>query len=99
MSYIFGFLVFLLVLDVYIMWYRNNEVRELRLNYISRIAKTFKEDNRLGRSWEWRFEVFDSVSYYEMLFKFCVPLDEFYEDKSFLDPEATDPKLRTSPAP
>lgn len=91
MSAFLGILVFLMILNIYLMR-RNKQVLDLQLEYINKVSAAAKEDLRLGRPWEWRYEALESVSQLEMLLKFCVPLKKFYKDKSFLDPSATNPK-------
>lgn len=86
-----GFLLFSVLLLIYLVR-RNEELGRLRQDYHKRIESAEETDILLGRPHEWRYEAFDRVGYHEMLFKFCVPLDDFYKDKSFLDPSAMKPK-------
>jgi hypothetical protein len=55
---------------------RNQSVLHYRLRLINVVFS--------HRDYEWRRDVFNSVSYERMVFQFWKPLDRFYPDKSFL---------------
>lgn len=65
------------VLWAAILLVRNNMVFNYRKELISSL---FEFDD-----WQWRRDVFMSVGYQEMVFKFWRRLDSFYPDKSFIN--------------
>lgn len=78
-------IVCLIVLAVYsLVMVRNALVLRYRTNLLDKVS-TLAQSEAYG-AWEWRFDVFESVPYYEMVFKFWKPLDSFYPDKSFIQP-------------
>lgn len=76
------------------MIHRNYEVHRYSRNLLGLIDRASEQDIARHREFKWRFKAFDSVSYDEMVMKFWKPLDSFYADMSFTDPEAVDPDAR-----
>lgn len=71
-------------------FFRNNAVLRYRQDLISRISVASRHDLKRGiYDYEWRWAVFDSVNYSEMVFRFWRPLESFYPDKSFMEPSTT----------
>lgn len=58
------------------MFYRNDQVAAYRQAIIDRVF-SFSD-------YKWRNDVYKSVSYNDMVYKFWKPLDSFYPDKTFL---------------
>lgn len=75
--------VFLLVLYLAALSYvlvRNQLVFKER-NYMLDIVSDYADaDIQAGRSWEWRFEVFEDISYFQMLFSFR-PVKSFFRGR------------------
>ena len=69
---------------------RRNAILNYRLQLLDAIGAALQADILAGRSWAWRFAVYDSVSHEELMSS-RKPLDSFYPDPSFLHPEATCP--------
>lgn len=67
---------------------RNERVYTYRQNLLNQIYVASMRDiwdyGDSPRDWNWRHEVYNSVSYNEMVFKFWRRLDSFYPDKSFI---------------
>lgn len=76
-----------LLLGMYITLWRNNRVYNYRMNVLlPLVSQASTRDIKLGRyNNGWRYEVFSSISYQEMVWKFWRPLNSFYPDKSFLE--------------
>jgi hypothetical protein len=92
-------LIIFLILILFYVWLmvsmaRNMSVYRFRMHLIAMTRQASYADVRSGHEWEWRFEVFESVSYELMTRKFWVPITDFYEDYSFIDPKAAGPRLR-----
>jgi hypothetical protein len=66
------------------MLYRNKKVFNYKMKLLDKVSSLAQKDSLADREWKWRYEVFTSVSYNEMLYKFWKPLDSFYKDKSFI---------------
>ena len=64
--------------------YRDNRVSKYKRILMARIFELTRTDPL--NDWEWRWQEFDRVSYYEMMFKFWKPVGSFYQDRSFLKP-------------
>lgn len=62
---------------------RNNAVYKIRMAIIDGMSVGARRDIEQGEDYKWRYAMFDSVSYKQMLFKFWKNLDSFYQDKSF----------------
>lgn len=58
---------------------RSQRVLTYKLDLIDRISDVSCSQVLNGMEWEWRFEEFNSVSYYKMLFVFWKPLGSFYD--------------------
>ena len=72
------------MLGIFCLMVRNNRVFHYRNYLIEEMFRAGRDDIAHGRDPSWRREVFYSVSYNEMVYKFWKPLSEFYEDKSFI---------------
>jgi hypothetical protein len=68
---------------------RNQKVHKYRRSLLRKISDAGDVDIENNRPWEWRHDIYDTITYDEMLYKFWRRLDSFYPDRSFLDPEAT----------
>lgn len=69
--------------------WRNEMVYRFRLFLLSQIRNDYFADADLRIFYsEWRWDVFNSVTYENMLIKFWKPLrpEEWYNDTSFLEP-------------
>ena len=88
-AWLFPLFVLLLIEYSIIQAKRNQAVYEYRRNLILELDMLYKADVALGGNWRWRYNVFHSVEYSDMMLKFWKPLDSFYPDKSFLDPTIT----------
>lgn len=75
----------LILLFCVFMLIRNFLVYRYRRHLLDRIHFLGKEDINSNRDWVWRFDVFMSVSYDAMLFRFWWPLKSFYPDKKFIE--------------
>lgn len=64
---------------------RHNRVMEYRAHLLAIIGEASDRDIWAGRDWRWRLDIFKSVTYASMLYKFWKPLPSFYPDKSFLE--------------
>lgn len=64
---------------------RNNRVLRYRRDVLNRISDAAYIDIEHGNPWVWRYTLYDSVSYDEMLYKFWRPLDSFYPNELFAD--------------
>jgi hypothetical protein len=64
---------------------RNSKVYAYRGELIDKMYDAADDDINRGRSYKWRQEVYQSVSYNEMVYKFWKPIDSFYPDKSFIE--------------
>lgn len=78
-----------LVIQIFCMYLliRNNKVvryREMLLRKISEKSKRDIADGKLD-GWLWRYHVYESVSYSQMLYMFWRKFDDFYPDKSFIE--------------
>jgi hypothetical protein len=64
---------------------RNDYVLAFRHKLIKQISAAAKADIEAGRDWEWRYEIYETVSYDQMVYKFWKPLESFYQDRSFIE--------------
>lgn len=60
---------------------RNNDVYYEALRVLRLVSDAAMRDIRAGNidGWQWRYELFAKVSYYEMLLKFWRPVESFYD--------------------
>lgn len=63
---------------------RGRAVFNYRVKILERISAESKIDIEANRDYQWRYDVFKSVSFGSMVYKFWKPLDSFYADKSFI---------------
>lgn len=67
---------------------RNQRVYTYRGKLIDRISAAVQADiarnEHKPAEWQWRWDVFESVKYDEMVNKFWRPLNSFYPDQSFV---------------
>ena len=80
--FVFVLLLAGVVASVGFLW-RNWCVREYRLRLINEIRDAGLVDIRHGQPWEWRWRVYETVSYDAMLFQFWRSLDSFYPAGAF----------------
>lgn len=80
-------LVILLVFTVYL-GYRNYEVCSERIRVINEIGIMCAKDNETNREWHWRFDVYNEITYDQMLYKFWIPVNRFFKDHKCLQDEA-----------
>lgn len=64
---------------------RNDEVCAFRTALVNKIADASERDGALGKDSSWRWAVYDSVTYEEMLRQRRRPLSDFYLDYSFTE--------------
>lgn len=67
---------------------RNDQIAVYRMHMIDQVSLCAKRDMLLNRNWQWRYEIYEAVSYQKMMRQFWKRLDSFYPDKRFLNPEA-----------
>ena len=75
---------------------RNQKVYNYRVALLEEVSNAANNDiHREGGPYEfkWRYDAFSDVEYNDMMWKFWKPLDEFYPDKSFTDPEVVREKI------
>jgi len=70
------FIAFVLCLGL--LWRRNDSVHKYRMALLKMVSAAAQQDIETGKDWEWRHDEFDSVSYYEMFWKFWRSFDSFY---------------------
>lgn len=63
---------------------RLHQVAEYRKKLLITIGMLAQQDIIAGKNYKWRLEMFEKVSFDDMLWKFWKPLDSFYEHKNFL---------------
>ena len=76
-----------------ILMVRNNKVFTYRAELLDKIAHAARDDAEYGADWRWRFDVFHTVEYEDMVHQFWRPLDTFYPDKAFITPGVPNPAL------
>lgn len=57
---------------------RNRKVAKCRREVLDKISDLTDADIRLFRSWRWRYDMFDGVSYPRMVYSFWKPVDSFF---------------------
>lgn len=67
------------------MLYRNNSLYLYRGKLLRLVSEAAKFDIATNKRWEWRYGVYESISYDEMFFKFWKSFDSFYPDKTFTE--------------
>ena len=60
--------------------YRNHEVCKERRRIIDKISYLAKIDIIGRRNWEWRYKEYNKISYEEMVYKFWIPVKDFYKN-------------------
>ena len=91
-SIIFIIWLALIVACYYFGMYRNRQVYHFRMDYLKRTSMAARIDiNEHLRPWMWRYEKLDEPEYVSMVLQFWKPLESFYPDKSFLDPNSSGP--------
>lgn len=78
-----GILVIGLFFSFYLL-YRNHEVYKERQHILNKIKNFSKIDILESRNWEWRYKEYEKISYEEMLYKFWIPVKDFYKDNKCL---------------
>jgi len=66
--------------------FRNGKVCKERHRVLDVIDKLAKEDINEGRNFKWRYDEFNSISYFYMLLIFFRPVDYFYKDMDCVKP-------------
>ena len=95
MSVIFVVIFYVALVAMFVVLHRRNKsVLEYRKGIIDQVSAAASSDINRGRfgQWKWRYKAIESESYAEMAWKFWRPLDSFYPDRSFVDPEAIGPQ-------
>lgn len=64
---------------------RGNYIVSYKRELNEKVFSAAKFDEWNGRPWKWRFDGLDNFSYYPMVFKFWVPLDNFFPSMDFAD--------------
>lgn len=71
------------------LYFRVNAVSRLRIEIIDKVSLAAKKDISLNPfgEWMWRYKVFDSISFDEMVLKIWKPtnIKAFYSDTKFLE--------------
>ena len=67
--------------------YRACCVFTYRSTLLARLASMSQQDLRLGRSPEWRWHIYSSITYTEMVWKFWQPITSFYDERFLLSPQ------------
>jgi hypothetical protein len=78
MTILWTILMLLLAFAIYIL-IRNQKVYRYRRRMADVVFSASVWD------YKWRLQVYESVTYNDMMLRFWKPLDSFYPDKSFLD--------------
>lgn len=87
--YLYTVLGILFMIVTMILLDRNYKVANYRRDLIEKMYQASVNDiDAKTYIFAWRQEIYHSVSYNDMLFKFWKPLDSFYPDKSFLEPKS-----------
>ena len=66
-----------------IMLVRNEMVYRYRIALLKDMSRAAQSDIRAARPWKWRYDVYDSVSHDEMVWRFWRRFKSFYPDQSF----------------
>lgn len=74
---LFLFLVIFVLADFYFL-FRNNDVYRERERVLDAISTWAEVDISQGREWRWRYDEFESVSYWSMLFS-VRPVGSFFD--------------------
>jgi hypothetical protein len=67
---------------------RNNKVYEYRVALLYAVGAASKIDLERGLNYRWRYDAFNQANYHEMVHKFWRPLNSFYPNFDFIDPDA-----------
>ena len=62
---------------------RNEMVYCYRRTMLQDVSRAARADIAEGREWQWRYDVYDGVSYDTLVWKFWRRFDSFYPDQSF----------------
>lgn len=75
------------LIAVAVLMHRNNTVLVFRLAIVDRVSVAVRAD-AVDVEWEWRYLVFNKISYERMLFQFWRPLtiEEWWSDVRFVEP-------------
>lgn len=63
---------------------RNFLVFGYTMRLLKQVSRWARDDINRRLPWKWRYDVLDSVGYFEMIVKFWKPLGSFYPDKAFI---------------
>ena len=83
LTILIGVLV-ILVISLFYLLYRNDEVYKERQHISNKVSDLAKIDIIGSRNWEWRYKEYNKISYEEMLYKFWIPVKDFYKDNKCL---------------
>lgn len=74
------------IVALIVLMFRNYKVAELRGSMLRTMRPLCNADVEAGRAYEWRLDMYDTVTYSKMLFSFWKHLtpEAFYKDTSFL---------------
>ena len=62
---------------------RNEMVYRYRGAMLQDVSHAARVDIAEGRQWEWRYDVYEGVTYDQMVWKFWRRFDSFYPNQSF----------------
>jgi hypothetical protein len=69
---------------------RNHRVAKYRQSILDLVGEATKEDIIQNRDWQWRYDMYESVKYQDMIKFFWKNLGSFYPDNNFTNPNATE---------
>ena len=77
----------LLMVFTLIIMIRNGKVFDWRMEKLNEVSSLAKQDIDQGFSWIWRYDELSSAPYASMVWKFWKPMESFYDNLDFLNPE------------
>jgi hypothetical protein len=75
-------LTFLVLFSLFLL-FRNGQVYKERTKILEIIHDLSNDNIKQGKGWRWRYKLYESVLYEEMLFKFWKPINSFFPDEMF----------------
>ena len=73
-----------------ILLWRNNPTYRFRMDLINKVSAITQIDIVNDKQWKWRYEAFDSVSYWKIVYSFKkFKVENFYPNTAFIDPNIT----------
>lgn len=76
--YLSFYLLFIVFFRIFII--RNNEVYEESMRILNIINGLSQRDIRNDKEWKWRYEEFEKISQSKMIFKFWIPVKDFFKN-------------------